>query len=870
MTEALPVDEWTVSRVASPPRVASGHFGSGQWEILERIARGASLSDLLLNIVALVERQAEGMLCSILIFDPVAGVLRHGAARRLAPELCQALDGIRVGPSATACGMAAFRRQRVVVTDLATHPAWAAHKEPFLAHGLRACWSTPILSPAGELLGTLAMYFSEARGPNQEECAWVDGATHLAAIALSRARAERENDRLLHALGDRVRELTLLHKSARLLQSHGIPLAERLEALVAMIPSGWRYPEQCRARITSQGLDVCTAGFRASPFSQVALAPAGESSVRLEVVYLEDMRGGRESPFLPEERTLLESLADLLGAHLEKHHGESSLRSALSALRDKNQRLEFHANNMPLGYVVWDRERTVTEWRGAAERIFGVSAPDVLGKRSTELMLFDPTERALDALGAELTASVGGGRRGTHAHLHKDGTRIICEWLHTPLVDDAGQVVGYVSMAHDVTERIRAEEERLRLETQLRQAQRIQSLGTLAGGIAHDFNNILTAISGHAHLGLCDLEEERSPEESLHAIQEASVRAVELVRRILTFSRRQEPMRKSCALAPIVEEAASLLRGTLSAGVTLETRIDPATPAAYVDAAQIRQVIINLGANAAYAIVGAGSIQIAVDSIECGQGGHCELSGIADTRPGRYVRITVTDTGAGMDESVLEHIFEPFFSTKPSGQGTGLGLSVVHGIVKSHDGTVTVQSKPGKGTVFRVYLPDAPAKASARVAAPAPAVSAAPHGARVLYVDDEEPLVALATRWLGRLGYQVTGMSDSMQALETFRARPHDFDAVISDISMPGLTGLELIKEVRAIRDDVIVVMSSGYLKDEDRQRAKELGAVDLVLKPQSMAEFGRILHGILSERERARGAGPSSAPSAAGNDRPR
>jgi CheY-like chemotaxis protein len=313
------------------------------------------------------------------------------------------------------------------------------------------------------------------------------------------------------------------------------------------------------------------------------------------------------------------------------------------------------------------------------------------------------------------------------------------------------------------------------------------------------------------------------------------------------FSRYQQPERKVCSLVPIIEEALELLRGTLPAGIAIETRYPGKSPLVFADSGQIHQVVTNLGANAAYAIGDRGTIQVVVDSIP---GSHEELVSQIDVRVDRYARITLSDTGAGMDDTVLDRIFEPFFTTKPTGQGTGLGLSVVHGIVKGHEGSVTVQSRPGNGTEFRIYLPEA----QERQVQHQPAPASKPPGTveRIMYVDDEEPLVVLATRWLGRLGYEVTGFSDSTQALEAFRARPFDFDAVISDFSMPGLSGLDLVREIVKVRKDVVVVMSSGYLRLEDHRRAKDLGAVDVVLKPQSMAEFGRILHRILSERQAA------------------
>jgi PAS domain S-box-containing protein len=836
---------------ARPP---SGDFGSGQWEILERIARGATLSELLLSIVSLVEHQAEDMLCSILLFDPSTARLRHGAARRLPADLCKEIDGMRIGPSEGSCGMAAFRRQRVVVTDISTHPAWATHKQAFLAKGLLACWSTPILSPAGELLGTLGMYFTEARGPSVDECAWADAATHLAAIALSRARGERENERLMHTLAERVKELTLLHKSARLLQAPRAALLDQLQALVEMIPSGWRFPELCRARIRARDIDVSTPGFKDGPCKQMVRASGGEHQVSIEVVYIADVEMSAGSAFLQEEQTLLESLADLAGARIEKHEADHTLRAALAELRDKNQRLEFHARHMPLGYVVWNADRSVSEWNGAAEHIFGRSKAEVVGKSARELALVMGAQAGSDPLGSALLSSNAGGAGGTLEHVHSNGSKLVCEWLHAPLRDDAGDVIGYLSMAHDVTDRWRAEEARTRLEAQLRQAQRIQSLGTLAGGIAHDFNNILTAISGHAHLGLSDIEEERSPRDSLQAIQEASLRAVELVRRILTFSRHQEPERKRCNLAAILAEPLDRIRLGLPGGVELRQSLASDLPTAYVDDKQIQQVVSNLLSNAAHAVGDRGRIEVSLDTVSRG---HEDLLGVPDKHAERYLRIRVSDSGVGMPETVIEHIFEPFFSTKPSGQGTGLGLSVVHGIVKAHGGFVAVRSQVGQGSRFQVFLPDVPGSVAERPPEPRTPRPPAP-GVRVMYVDDEEPLVVLATRWLARLGYEVTGFSDSARALEAFKACPQDYDAVISDFSMPGISGLELVRQIMAVRRDIIVVMSSGYLEPEDRERAKALGALEVVLKPQSMAEFGRILHRILSERQ---ASSPEGAP---------
>jgi PAS domain S-box-containing protein len=696
------------------PPGKSGPWDPGQWEILEGIARGASLDELLFSIVGLVERQADQMLCTILRLDPDGKHLRHGAAPRLPPELVRLVDGLPIGPTEGCCGAAAFRRETVIATDIEKDPSFAGHREAFLAHGLVACWSTPIVAPLGHVLGTLAMYYREKRPPTADERAWVDGATYLAAIALMRAETERENERLL------------------------------------------------------------------------------------------------------------------------------------SELKNANQRLTIQVSRMPLAYIAWDREFKVTEWNQAAERIFGWSAEEAIGRRGYDLIVPSGTGAGTDPLREEMTHGDRSGGRGSHENVRKDGRHLVCEWFHAPLRDASGDVVGYLSMADDVTERKRAEEERQKLEVHLRQAQRIQSLGTLAGGIAHDFNNILTAITGHTHLALTDLEEERSTKDSLVAIQEAALRAVELVRRILTFSKHQEPERKVVPSRPLVEEAIALLHATLRTRIQVECTFDDNAPAVNVDASQMHQVIMNLCSNAAHASGNKGVIRVAVDSVTAGAE---ELTTMAGARFARYARFTVSDTGTGMDEATLERIFEPFFTTKPTGQGTGLGLAVVQRIVKAHDGLVSARSQLGAGSTFHVYLPEANARLQAATPPAGTIKNETSRGVRVLYVDDEEPLVVLATRWLGRLGHHVSGFSDSTLALEAFRARPMDFDAVISDFSMPGLSGPDLVRRILEIRPDIVVVMSSGYLRPEDQKIARDIGASDVVSKPQSMAEFGRILHRILSER---------------------
>jgi nitrogen-specific signal transduction histidine kinase len=389
--------------------------------------------------------------------------------------------------------------------------------------------------------------------------------------------------------------------------------------------------------------------------------------------------------------------------------------------------------------------------------------------------------------------------------------------------------------------------ERHRADELQRRTQRMEALGTLAGGIAHDFNNILLAISGNAQIASDDLPKDHAVQRSLLEVVKASGRASALVRRILAFSRPEAPQKQVTDLRPVVEEALTLLRATLPAMIRIETHFVPNVPAVEVDTSQIHQVMMNLVTNAAYA----------VSARSNGEGGLIQVSvqphSIADATVqlatqlplGEYVRLSVSDNGIGMDQATLDRIYDPFFTTKPVGEGTGLGLSVVHGIMQGHGGTVTAYSQPGKGTSFSLYFPVAkrllPIQKASRDEQPQQG-----DGKHILYVDDEDSLVFLASRVLRRMGYRVTGLSDPIQALKMFAEKPDDFAAVVTDLSMPTMSGLHLAQKLRAIRPDILIVMTSGYLRPEDREAALKQGISELVLKPDTVQQMGHILARLL------------------------
>ncbi|HTD91254.1 MAG TPA: ATP-binding protein, partial [Burkholderiales bacterium] len=378
---------------------------------------------------------------------------------------------------------------------------------------------------------------------------------------------------------------------------------------------------------------------------------------------------------------------------------------------------------------------------------------------------------------------------------------------------------------------------RASLEAQLRESQKMEAIGTLAGGIAHDFNNIVATIIGNADLAKEEASANPALLESIGEIRKAAARARDLVQQILSFSRRQPTEVKCIALAPMVLESARLLRATVPRRVTLDVHCEPDVPPVLADATQIQQALINLATNALHAIPsGTGRINITLGTVMLDEAlaQACpRLRDLYTKNPGLTVRIAVSDNGGGMSAATLERIFEPFFTTKPVNQGTGLGLSVVHGIVEGHGGAIVVDSELGKGSSFSIYLPAA--AASMLTPEPSNTLPAAElgqnEGLRVLYIDDDELLVSIVTRMLGRRGYRVSAHTDQLEALDLLRADPAAFDLVLTDYNMPGMSGLDVAREVRSMRATLPVMVTSGNIDDTLRAQAADAGVRELISK---------------------------------------
>ena len=381
-----------------------------------------------------------------------------------------------------------------------------------------------------------------------------------------------------------------------------------------------------------------------------------------------------------------------------------------------------------------------------------------------------------------------------------------------------------------------------KMETQLTQAQKMESIGTLAGGIAHDFNNILFPIVGHTEMLMDDLSEENSSiRESLNQIYTGALRARDLVKQILAFAREEKDELKLMKMQPIVKEAMKLIRSSIPTTISITQHLNPDCGPVTADPTQIHQIVMNLVTNAYHAMEeNGGELKVNLKEIELGRGDLID----PDMSPGLYACLTIADTGAGMDKEVMNRIFDPFFTTKEKGKGTGMGLAVVHGIVKRMSGEIQVYSEPGKGTQFHIYLPLAESVKKQQVTkVEAPIQGGTEH---ILLVDDEEAILKMEKQALERLGYQVTSLTSSLEALEAFRAAPGKFDMVITDMAMPNMSGDKLSIELTKIRPDIPVLLCTGFSETMTEERIKSLGIRGLLLKPIIIRDLAKKMREVL------------------------
>ncbi|MCB9367434.1 MAG: response regulator [Calditrichaeota bacterium] len=503
-------------------------------------------------------------------------------------------------------------------------------------------------------------------------------------------------------------------------------------------------------------------------------------------------------------------------------------------IAESEQRYRELVDNLQEGIGSVDSNEVFLFCNPAMAKIFDMTPDELVGHSLLEF-LPEPSQTMVRTQTQERSQ----GRTGTYEieiGTTKGNTRFAV--VHArPLFDARGKYLGASALIQDITEQ-------KKLELHLRRAQKLETIGTLAGGIAHDFNNILTPILGYAELAIADWGNRDRRSDSVQQIITAALRARDLVRQILLFSRQSESSKEPTELHMVVDEAIKLLRSTLPAQIEIIEQLDRESGLAMADATQIHQMVMNLCTNAFHAMEEkGGELAVSLSRIEVD---HEMVVSSPGLKPGPYLRLTVSDSGCGMSRALQEKVFEPFFTTKEAGRGTGLGLSLVHGIVADHSGHITLISELGKGTTFHVYLPQIEkSDRQVRVAEPHTLSGAE----RILLVDDEDQIASMADKILSRLGYSVTSFTNSQEAFERFEARPEDFDLLITDLNMPRISGITLVQKVHELRPDLPVIAISGFSDKISEANCSKFGISHYVMKPVVTKELVGVIRELMDNR---------------------
>ncbi|MES2398687.1 MAG: response regulator [Pseudomonadota bacterium] len=568
-------------------------------------------------------------------------------------------------------------------------------------------------------------------------------------------------------------------------------------------------PEDFLARLRQVQASVSIAG-------PLSTSQPGEDESALLKVYSETLIRKLEEKSLQLEeanRALRHDVAERRLAEEKLRHSE-----ALLAIASRLGRMGAWALNLPSRELIWSAEV------GAIHDVAAGFVPTV----ENSIEFYTPESRPLIAQAVRDCMQQGTPFDLMLQIVTAKGRPVWVRSIGEAAQGAGGDILRVQGAIQDITER-------KLLEEQVRHAQKMEAIGTLASGIAHDFNNIIAVIQGNTHRALAYMPVEHPSHKSLDEIRKATDHARNLVRQILTFSRQQHPERRAIALEPAIKEALNLLRPTFPPEIELVQTVAENLPLVKADPTQLHQVLFNLCTNGWHAIgKRPGRIEIRAEPEAA--------PATAQGEPARRVHLSVSDTGSGMDEATLERVFDPFFTTKEPGQGTGLGLSMVNGIVRDHEGTIRVTSQPGQGTTFHIYLP------ACEDATPEPPDTAAAeiqrgHGQHILYLDDNEALVELCTHVFEDLGYRVTGFTNATACITAFRAEPMAYDVLITDLNMPGLSGLDVAKQLLVVRPELRVILVSGYIDEELAETARGVGITHVVDKTSSMEIMAQTIH---------------------------
>ena len=829
-----------------------------EMHILEMISQGKPLSEILEHICLEVENQTNRMLCSFCLVDSSGKALVSCAAPSMSPDYGKDIGHLPIGPRAASCGTAAFTKKQVIASDTSTDPLWTDFQDLARNHNLQACWSNPILSNSGELLGTFAMYYSEPREPIQCEFDIIERATNLARIAIERKKAEETLKENLEILSKKNRYEEIISTVTRSVHS-SINFQDVLENAVESISKNMRLAENVSILMiegdeavlkTSRGLPkwfiermeripfprgfswkVLTEGeLRYCPDvdEDEYIGPAGrevgtKSYLSVPFKYHGDTIGCINLHSF-EKNAFSEDEIKLLGLVAQQIETAIGNAKQAEALRESEERYRTLYDQSPLGVFTFDKDLRITS---SNKRLLDIMKASSEGMQGLELRKLN------DQKFTYLYEEALKGNQAHHEDIYDTTHSNIYVWLSVsaaPLTDARGNIFGGMAVVEDVTSRKEMEE-------RLAKSQKLESLGILAGGIAHDFNNLLTSIMGNLSLATTNPSIDNELLQLIGESEDATKRAAVLVSQLLTFSKGGAPVKK--LFSNFSDYIIDIVNFTVSgSNVRCKFSIDENLWNLEVDHVQISQVIENLVINSKQAMPGGGEIKVTVKNYVAKKNGDKEGDN-------RYIKISLEDNGGGIPENILNKIFDPYFTTKDSGHG--LGLSSVYSIVDNHGGYIDVESEPGKGSTFHIYLP---ANDQIVEAKDTTRREIAKGRGKILIMDDEN-LIKIATgRMLKKMGYEVDYASDGEEAIQKYKSSMDHgrFDLIIMDLTIPGgMGGCEAVSILKSIDPDVKVVVSSGYSNDPVMSDYKKYGFVDIVKKPYNLEVLGHTIENVLT-----------------------